>query len=336
MPDERREEPPRLPPDRRILTREPPNGEAAEGAFAHLVTPATHRFVRCHYEVPRLGDDHALELRDGFARPLRIAMPEIRALPPAMQTVLTECAGNGRSALAPPVGGEPWHHGAVSTAQWTGAPLRMVLERAGLPEKAVELVFTGADGGAYRRSLPREAALDPSTLLAWEMNGAPIPPVFGGPLRLVVPGWYGMASVKWLARVDALERPFEGEYQTRKYLYAPGAPVTRVRVKSMFTSIPELRAGAGARIAGLAWGGEGVAFVEVEAGGEWQKARLVGPSLPHAWRRFELHLVPRWRGPLILRCRATDLRGESQPDEPQWNEGGYGANGVQRIAVVVR
>ncbi|MGZ6144213.1 MAG: molybdopterin-dependent oxidoreductase, partial [Myxococcales bacterium] len=171
---------------------------------------------------------------------------------------------------------------------------------------------------------------------AWEMNGAPITPVFGGPLRLVVPGWYGMASVKWLARIDAVERPFEGQFQTEKYVYARGAPVTRVRVKSMFTSIPELRAGVPARLVGLAWGGEAVDAVEVSAGNGWQRARLVGPSLPYAWRRFELQLTPRARGPLVLRCRATDARGETQPDEPWWNEGGYGANGVQRVVVDVR
>ena len=336
MPEQRDEILPQQPAERRILTREPLNAEAAEGAFAHLVTPTEMRFVRCHFDIPLLGDEHRLELAGAFANPLRISMPELRAMPSAMLTLLTECAGNGRRSIPPPVEGEPWHDAAISTAQWTGVPLRSLLERAGLGEKAIELVFTGADGGEYQRSLPAEVALDPATLLAFEMNGAPIPPAFGGPLRLVVPDWYGMASVKWLARIEAVETPFTGRFQAEKYVYAPGVPVTRVRVKSMFTSVPELRAGTASRLVGLAWGGESVARVEVGIGPIWHEARLVGPSLPHAWRRFELHFTPRAKGPCVLRCRAIDARGETQPDRPQWNKGGYGANGVQKVTVIVR
>ena len=129
--------------------------------------------------------------------------------------------------------------------------------------------------------------MDGSTLVALEMNGEPIPAIFGGPLRLIVSGWYGMASVKWLARVEAVETPFEGEFQTERYVYAPGAPVTSVKVKSMFTDLPaEVPARVPLRITGLAWGGAGIARVQVAAGAEWREARLVGPILPHAWRRF--------------------------------------------------
>jgi DMSO/TMAO reductase YedYZ molybdopterin-dependent catalytic subunit len=174
-------------------------------------------------------------------------------------------------------------------------------------------------------------------LLALEMNGAPIPAPFGGPLRLVMPGWYGMASVKWLARIEAVTAPFSGLYQTEKYTYGKGVPVTNIRIKSMFTSLPgDLRAGAMARLSGLAWGSEDVARVEVSTGGEWEEARLVGPVLPHAWRRFELRWTPPAPGRYLLRCRATDARGETQPERPQWNPDGYGANGVQAVAVIVR
>jgi DMSO/TMAO reductase YedYZ molybdopterin-dependent catalytic subunit len=322
--------------DRRVLSSEPPNAEAAEGAFAHLVTPADARFVRCHFAVPRLDEGHEVELTGAFVHPMRVPLRELRAMPGAMFTVITECAGNGRSTLSPRVdGGEPWQDRAVSTAQWTGVPLRTVIERAGLAETAIELVFTGADGGEYQRSLPREVALDPSTLLALEMNGAPIPAVFGGPLRLIVPGWYGMASVKWLARIEAVEEPFTGKFQTEKYMYARGAPVTTMRVKSMFIGLPQaVRAGSVARLTGLAWGGDGVDRVEVAIDGEWQPARMVGPILRHAWRRFELQWTPPTPGRYVVACRATDLRGETQPDEPLWNEGGYGANGVQKVEIV--
>jgi DMSO/TMAO reductase YedYZ molybdopterin-dependent catalytic subunit len=330
-----------LPPeeraDRPVLSRDPPNAEAPESAFADLITRAEQRFLRCHFEVPRLGEGHELRIGGAVAEPLRLGLVALRSQPQHTLTVVTECAGNNRVGFTPGTPGEQWSGGAVSTAQWTGVSLRALLERAGLKETAVELVFTGADGGQYQRSLPRDVALDPDTLLAWEMNGGPIPRQFGGPLRLIVPGWYGMASVKWLMRIDAVERPFSGMFQTEKYVYRPGEPVTRVRVKSMFTGLPDvLRARAPARLTGLAWSGDGVARVAVAIGEEWQQARLMGPILPQAWRRFELAWTPPAPGRYLLRCRATDARGETQPDEPEWNELGYGANAVQQAAVTVR
>jgi DMSO/TMAO reductase YedYZ molybdopterin-dependent catalytic subunit len=326
-----------LPParaDRRVLSRVPLIAEAGERAFARLVTPADQRFIRCHFEIPRLDEGHVLELAGSVVQPLRLSMRELRAMPWTMLTVTTECAGNGRATLTPLVEGEPWHDRAVSTAQWTGVPLPAVLERAGLAEKAVELVFTGADGGEYQRSLPREVALDPSTLLAFEMNGTPIPPEFGAPLRLIVPGWYGMASVKWLARIEAVDRPFSGRFQWEKYVYGPGVPVTAIRIKSMFTGLPAAaRAGSALRLTGLAWGGGGVERVDVAVDGRWQRARLVGPILQHAWRRFELHWTPPRPGRYLLACCATSARGETQPDTPVWNKGGYGANGIEKVAI---
>ena len=310
-----------------------PNAEAGPGAFSHLLTPAGLRFVRCNFGVPQLAEEHRVELAGELAAPGRLSLRELRERPPVTVTVVTECAGNGRSRLRPPVPGEPWGDGAVSAAQWTGVPLRSALQ---LKDTAVEVVFTGADGGRFQRSLPREVAMDPGTLLAWEMNGEPIPPRFGGPLRLVVPGWYGMASVKWVARIEAVARPFAGTFQTERYVYGPGQPVTRLRVKSMFTGVPSpLRAGLPARLTGLAWGGEGVARVEVAVMGEWREARLVGPVLPQAWRRFELHWTPPAPGSWQLSCRAADGRGETQPAIPEWNPRGYGVNGVQTIEVEV-
>ena len=319
--------------DRRVLSRDPANAEAPDAAFQRLITPAAERFLRCHFAIPLLDEGHVLEIGGAVVQARSLNLPELRRMPSVTETVLTECAGNGRSLIEPPVSGEPWAHRAVSAAQWTGVPLRSVLE---LKDSAVEVVFTGADGGGYQRSLPPEAAMDPGTLLAWEMNGEPIPARFGGPLRLIVPDWYGMASVKWLARIEAVERPFQGEFQTEKYVYAPGRPVTRLRVKSMFVGLEErLRAGVPVRIAGLAWSADGVRSVDVEIGNERHRARLVGPALPHAWRRFELDWTPAMPGIYTLTCRATDVHGAMQPDEPEWNELGYGNNAVQRLEIVV-
>jgi len=317
---------------RRVLSREPVNAEAADEAFSSLITPAGQRFVRCHFPVPSLAPDPILRIDGAVTEQRQLSLRELRALPAVVQTVLTECAGNGRALLDPPVSGEQWSSRAVSTAQWTGVPLCNLVE---LRDTAVELVFTGADGGGFRRSLPRDVALDPSTLVAWEMNGAPIPPQFGGPVRLIVPGWYGMASVKWLTRIEAVETPFEGEFQSRRYVYGPGAPVTRMRVKSMFVGLlRHVRAGTPLRIGGLAWGGEGVRSVAVEIDGAPWPARLVGPALPHAWRRFELEWQPARPGRYSLVCRATDAGGASQPDEAEWNPLGYGNNAAQRAEVV--
>ncbi|HYS09582.1 MAG TPA: molybdopterin-dependent oxidoreductase [Myxococcales bacterium] len=317
---------------RRVLSADPANAEAAPDAFEALITPAGQRFLRCHFAVPDLGEDHEIEISGAVVRPGRLTLQQLNALPSVTRTVLTECAGNSRASLEPAVPGEQWTSGAVSTAQWTGVPLRSVLD---LRDTAVEVVFTGADTGAYQRSLPREVALDPGTLLACEMNGQRIPAPFGGPVRLVVPDWYGMASVKWVARIEAVEEPFHGEFQSHRYVYAPGVPVTRIRIKSMFTQVPAVvRAGAPVRIAGLVWGGDGVRRVDVEIDGEPHEARLVGPALPHAWRRFELEWVPAARGRHVLACRAADQLGESQPDEAEWNPLGYGNNAVQRAEVV--
>ena len=325
-----------LPPleseSRRVLSEEPANAEAPPDAFQNLITPAGQRFLRCHFAAPDLGDDHVVRIGGAVAQPRLLTLQQLRALPPTTQTVLTECAGNGRASLEPPVSGEQWTSRAVSTAQWTGVPLRSLLE---LKETAVEVVFTGADGGRYQRSLPRDVALEPATLVAYEMNGLPILRQFGGPVRLVVPDWYGMASVKWLERIEAVKRPFHGEFQSRRYVYGPERPVTRIRVKSMFAEISDLvRTGTPVRIAGLAWGGDGVRRVDVEIDGQPREARLVGPVLPHAWRRFELDWIPESHGRHLLACRAVDALGRSQPDEPEWNSLGYGNNAVQRVEVI--
>ena len=251
----------------------------------------------------------------------------------------------------------PWVHEAVGTAEWTGTPLRHILERAGLADDAAEIAFIGADRGfdrghehSYGRSLARGQALSDDVLVVWAMNGQPLLPQHGYPVRLIVPGWYGMASVKWLSRIEALDRPYEGFQQVRSYMYrsdpdGPGTPVTHIRVKSLMVppGIPDFytRArlvDAGATpLFGRAWSGAGIGIARVRIGidGVWHEADLDPPQGPFAWRgwRFAWHATP---GEHELTCCATDASGEVQPLKLEWDAAGFGNNAVQRLHVRVR
>jgi DMSO/TMAO reductase YedYZ molybdopterin-dependent catalytic subunit len=332
-----------------IVKREPFNAETSPGMLEPDLTPTPSFYVRCHFPLPR--PEHApdtLAVGGTVDRPLELSLDELRAL--GMRSVVSsmECAGNGRTALAPLPGGEPWGTHAVATARWTGVPLRAVLERAGLSASTREVLAVGVDHGqpedapaplAFERSLPLDKALDPDTLLAWEMNDAPLTPEHGAPLRLVVPDWYGMASVKWLTSLEARETPFDGYYQAQRYIYdladgSPSTPVTTMRVKSLIISPAE---GARVRkqpitIRGRAWSGSGpIVRVEVSArgGDTWEEARLLGALSPHAWTVWEYTWQPPAPGRHALRARATDAAGNQQPDVGAWNRHGYGSNAVR-------
>ena len=274
--------------------------------------------------------------------------------------VMMECAGSGRAHLAPRPVSAPWHDEAIGCAEWTGTPLRGVLEDAGVLGDAVEILFTGADRGIdqgveqdYQRSLTVDEAMAGDVLLAYAMNGGPLPPSHGHPLRLVVPDWYGMASVKWLRSIDAIAEPFDGVQQTGLYRYRgtpdePGDPVTRKRPRALMAppGIPEflsrvrhVRAGP-VPIEGRAWsGGSVVERVEFSADGgrTWDDAELEPPLGPHAWSAWSYTWEAGEPGDHELCVRATDAAGASQPlgTEDVWNQGGYGVNAVQRVAVRV-
>jgi len=269
-----------------------------------------------------------------------------------------ECAGNGRARLHPRPVSQPWLFEAVGTARWHGTRLRPLLESAGLRSDALEVLFTGADRGLeggeeqdYERSLPLAAALDEDVLLAWGMNGAPLPPQHGYPLRLIVPGWYGMCSVKWLRRVTVLTAPYRGYQNERAYRYRQereeeGEPVTRIAPRALMVppGIPEvlirncfLRPGE-CLLEGRAWSGHGaIARVEVSDNGgrDWSEAALDAPVGPRAWHRWSYRWDARRPGDYELCCRATDVTGEVQPLHPVWNLGGYAVNAVQRVLVTV-
>jgi DMSO/TMAO reductase YedYZ molybdopterin-dependent catalytic subunit len=337
-----------------VVKYSPFNAESPPAALSEDITPMAQFYVRSNFDVPAL-DPNAWRLRvDGAVNgAFEISLDDLRALPSRTLTATLECAGNSRTGLAPLPQGEPWGSGAVSTAGWRGVPVSSVLERADLRPEAVEVVFEGADGGkveggqqtTFARSLPVERALHPDTLLVYEMNGAPLPPEHGGPMRLVVPGWYGMASVKWVVRIAAVEQPFAGYFQAQRYVFdVPGSatrePLREMRVKSMITApVSGSVLPLGPQIvSGFAWSGAGAirsVEVSVEGAGEWRPARLAGASTPYAWRRWEFEWTPTRPGRHVLRSRATDEQGNIQPDAAQWNRLGYANNAIHIVSVMV-
>jgi DMSO/TMAO reductase YedYZ molybdopterin-dependent catalytic subunit len=329
-------------------------------ALREPITPIGMHYVLVHFDVPAI-DAEAYELRvDGRVRsPIALTLDDLRARRQVSMPVMMQCAGAGRARLEPRPISAPWHDEAVGCAEWTGTPLRGVLEEAGLLADAVEIVFTGADRGIdqgveqdYQRSLTVEEAMREDVLLAWGMNGRPLPRPHGHPLRLIVPDWYGMASVKWLRTITAVSEPFEGVQQAALYRYRreedeDGVPVTRKRPHALMAppGIPEflsrvrhVRAGP-ALVEGRAWSGQGaIARVEFSADGgrTWADTRL-GESLgPHAWTAWS-HQWDAQPGEHVLCVRATDASGGTQPldAEEVWNLGGYGVNAVQRVPVRV-
>jgi DMSO/TMAO reductase YedYZ molybdopterin-dependent catalytic subunit len=330
-------------------------------ALRHPVTPIGMHYVLVHFDVPAIDDaSHELVVDGRVRAPLALTMDELRARPAVSMPVVMECAGSGRAHLAPRPVSAPWHDEAIGCSEWTGTPLRGVLEEAGLLDDAVEVLFAGCDRGLdqgveqdYERSLPVEEALRDDVLLAYAMNGQPMPPSHGFPLRLVVPDWYGMASVKWLRSITAIAEPFEGVQQTVLYRYRrsedePGTPVTRKRPRALMAppGIPEflsrvrhVRAGP-TPVTGRAWSGDGpVRRVEFSADGgrTWADARLEDQLGPHGWTGWSYQWEAAEPGDYELCVRATGASGETQPlaAEDLWNRGGYGINAVQRVAVRV-
>jgi DMSO/TMAO reductase YedYZ molybdopterin-dependent catalytic subunit len=329
-------------------------------ALREPVTPIGMHYVLVHFDVPAI-DAAAHELRvDGrVRRPLTLTLEDLRSRPAVAMPVMMQCAGGGRARLEPRPISAPWHDEAIGCAEWTGTPLRGVLEEAGLLDDAVELVFTGCDRGVdqgveqdYQRSLTVEEAMRGDVLLAYAMNDEPLPPPHGYPLRLIVPDWYGMASVKWLRSITAAAEPFEGVQQTVLYRYRrsedeAGEPVTRQRPQALMappgipeflTRIRHVRAGR-TLVEGRAWSGRGaVRRVEFSADGgrTWADARLGGSLGPSAWTAWSFEWDAR-PGEHELCVRATDETGESQPLDAAavWNLGGYGVNAVQRVPVRV-
>lgn len=339
---------------RPVVKHDPFNAEASDTALRDGVTASLAHYVRSNFATPMLdAATYALELRGIDDALISLTLDALRDMPQHAVVVTMECAGNDRLGLRPLPAGEPWGSGAVSTAQWSGVRVRDVLAMLPSRSGAVEVLAEGADRGPrddsetaapvhFARGLPLEVALQTDTLLALDMNGEPLAAAHGAPVRLVVPGWYGMANVKWLTTLSLRTTPFDGYFQTRRYVYdvdGHTAPVTRVRVKSMITSPVDGGAHRAdiTHVSGWAWSGFGrITRVEVATSGgdDWQDATLSEPQGPWAWTPWSLP----WSAPLgrsALRSRATDASGAVQPDVVEWNRLGYGNNAVRAVAVDV-
>jgi len=312
------------------------------------VMPNERFYVRNHFAIPDLDPaSWRLDVGGLVERPLSLGLAQLRAMPSTSAVVTLECAGNGRAGLEPQAPGEQWDIGAVSTAEWTGVPLTEVLDRAGVQAVAQEAVFRGADGGPvdgrsgrvrFERSLPVDQLAHAGALLAFVMNGEELPVHHGFPLRLVVPGWYGVASVKWLTGIELIDRPFDGYFQVDRY-HIEGEQLSLLRVRSLIVEpAPGQTAEPGDLvIRGVAWSGAApVARVEVRIDdAPWQPARLVGQRRPHAWQWWELPARLAGLGEVTIRVRATDLAGRTQPDQPQWNSLGYANNAVHEVRLAM-
>jgi DMSO/TMAO reductase YedYZ molybdopterin-dependent catalytic subunit len=329
-------------------------------ALRYDVTPVGLHYLLVHYDIPEVdAPSFRLSVGGHVETPLELTLDALRAMPSMTIAVTMECAGNGRALLDPRPISQPWLLGAVGNAEWTGVPVRDVLAGAGVREGSVEVLFTAVDRGvegdveqAYERSLPLEEAMREDVFLAFAMNGQALAPQHGFPLRLLVPGWYGMTSVKWLERITVLPEPFEGYQNARGYRMRQdpeeaGEPVTRIFPRSLmvppgfpvFESRSRVADAGDHGIVGRAWSGFGrierVGFSD-DDGATWADAGLgPEPASAFGWRAWSF----RWRaepGEHVLSCRATDATGATQPLEPEWNVGGYRNTAVQRVPVLVR
>lgn len=324
-------------------------------ALAYPVTPVGLHYLLIHYDIPMVHPPAwRLQVGGAVREPLSLSLDEVRALPAVTRTVTMECAGNGRAQLSPRPVSQPWLVEAVGTAEWRGVELGTLLEHAGVADGALEVLLTGLDRGVeggvqqlYERAIP----LEQEALLAYEMNGGPLPPQHGFPLRAVVPGWYGMTNVKWLAAVKVLDEPFTGFQQARAYRFRqdedePGEPVTRIAPRSLmvppgvpdFMSRHRFAEPGPHHVMGRAWSGWApIESVEVstDGGATWRPAELGEQADEFSWRAFAFD----WRaepGEHLLMCRARDAAGNEQPLDVPWNLGGYANNSVQRVPVTVR
>lgn len=345
-----------------VREKEPLNLEMPFGSLDGFLTPADRIFVRNHFSIPQIDvNTWRLKIEGEVGTQFELTYAEVRKMESRTIPVTMECAGNGRAFLMPQTSGAQWERGAVSNAEWTGVRLADVLRRAGLKNSVREVIFEGADQGEikepsgpagkihYARSMPLTKAKE-DVLLAFQMNGHELTPAHGSPLRLIVPGWYGMASVKWLNRIIATAQPFNGYYQTIDYAYwerGPSAPtlvpITEMQVKAQIARpgfADVVHAGQTYQVRGAAWTTEAdITKVEIstDCGKTWRNTNLLGEPIRNAWRLWEYDWkVPMKLGKITLAARATDSEGRTQPTERDNDRRSYIVNHLLPIEVDVR
>lgn len=345
-----------------IRQKEPKNLESPFDPIDSYLTPTELFYIRSHFPTPTLDQDtYQLRVDGAVRRPFTLTYEELRSMASETRVATLECAGNGRVFLVPQVQGAQWELGAVSNAEWTGVPLQALLERAELAEDACEIVFEGADRGtakeepvppgpiSYAWSVPRAKATQREVLIAYRMNGRDLPRDHGYPVRAIVPGHYGMASVKWLTCIQAVREPFHGYWKTSDYAYwhsMDGKPVRRplgeMKLKSQIARPRVYETVASNRIytvSGAAWAGETDVTeiaVSTDGGRTWVEAEFLDPVRRHAWRRWRFDwLTPKKPGQYTLLARAKDAAGSIQPNQHDQNYGVYVINHSLPIEVFV-
>jgi DMSO/TMAO reductase YedYZ molybdopterin-dependent catalytic subunit len=331
----------------------PENQESPIHFLRAGITPVRYFYKRNHFSYPAITNENFhLQINGKVTNPNTFSFNELINFPSKTLDIVLECSGNKRSKFEPKVYGEQWAQGAISRGRWRGVPLRTLLYLLGITKLAKEVVFESFDNGkipsmnkevSFIRSLPIEKALHPDTLIAYEYNGMPLPFKHGFPLRLIVPQWYGMASVKWLKRITVIDHNYEGPFQTDDYVYYPKEiepfPVTSMKLNSTILqpldfSIIEK---ATHTISGIAWTGEGeIKGVQVsfDNGISWNDA-IVYPKQKYAWTNWSIEWSPIEKGEYVIQSKAIDSNDRAQPDEPLWNKKGYGYNAISKINVKV-
>jgi len=344
-----------------IRQASPPNIEFPFSSLDSVITPTERFYIRSHFPTPELSAAQwKLDVEGHVERPFEIGYDALRKLESTELTALLECSGNGRMFLKPPQPGIRWEQGGVGCAKWTGAPLAKLLDRAGVKAGAVDVILEGYDKGStatspgeihFARSLPLAKAREPHVLLAWKTNGEDLTPDHGFPVRAVVAGWYGMASIKWLRRIVVTDKPFEGYFQTFSYSMwqrdkngTPTlVPIGPIEVKSQIArpaAYEVVPRGSRYRLFGAAWaGGAKIAKVEIstDGGTSWHVASLDPQFTPLAWRLFNYEWqVPQRAGAVILMARATDENGRVQDMTRNDDRRDAAISHVQKIPVTVR
>lgn len=339
-----------------VRNRTPLDLESPVSALDHWLTPNEHFFVRSHFGAPAVGlAPWELAIDGEVDRRVRITLDQLNSHAQVTVPAVLQCSGNGRAFFRPTIPGVPWERGAVGHAEWTGVRLADVLKPLGIRAGAAHVHLRGADGPpspktpAFFRSVSLERALDPSTILALKMNGEPLPLLHGGPIRLIVPGWAANHWMKWLRTITVSHEEAPGFFMQTGYRMPrtpapPGAalkpsdlvPVTAMNVKSLITwpgRSEKIRAGQH-EVRGVAWTGAGhVVRVEVTTDGEsgWRPATLLDPAREGSWRRWRVRWDVSKPGHQVLRVRATDSKGETQPEITPWNRSGYLWNGIDEV-----